>query len=190
MKENIKISLFGISIFYSLIVIILMIFSLMNSVDKIDFGDEYDDNGRLDEYKKEILLLENNSCTNTISEIIKYYEDTSYIGEVRIKDIYDYSLEKGIISFYIDVRDNCNINDEIVEEYDLSRKFLTATIQSDELFQRYYFQYEIGIKNISIRDIFEPTLSNIEYNIKKGMELEIIDDLINIVNQHEVNINE
>lgn len=73
----------------------------------------------------------------------------------------------------------------MIEKYNLPLKVMTASIQQDELFHRYYFQYEINIKDIFTRQIVEADLTNVEYTIRKGLELEVISNLIEINKMEE-----
>lgn len=189
MKEKIKNILFIISIFYSVVIIISMIFVTTNMVDSVDLSDTRENKSKLKEYKEQVSLLEENKCTKIINKIIKHYEETSYDGSVNIKEMFDYDFDNSLLSFYGDVKESCNISDEDAKKYNLPSKFVAASIQRDELYQRYYFQYELNFMDIYMRDIGQAVLSGIEYNINRTNILEIISDLIEI-SSREVIVNE
>ena len=186
MKEKIKNMLLPISIFYVVVIVTLMIFRINNFVTTVELSDNEENKTKLNEYKKEVAKLDKNDCTNLIEDIIKHYEDTSYNGEVKIKDMHDYDTNNGLLDFYLKIKETCKFSDEVLNEYNLPLKFVTASIQRDETYQRFYFQYELGFTDIYMRDIASATLTSVEYNINRGNELEIIDNLIKIYSKGDI----
>ena len=102
--------------------------------------------------------------------------------------MFEYDFDNSLLSYFLKIRENCNLDSNQEKKYNLPIKFITSSIQRDELYQRYYFQYELNINDIT-RLIIEPQLSGVEYQINRAMELEIISDLIKIAKE-EVSINE
>ena len=176
MKENLKKILFIISIFYSLVIVVLMTITMTKLTTEIELYDDEENLNKLESYKEELLSLEENDCTKSISEIITYYEDTSYNGITNLKDMYN--SDKNILNYYVPVKDSCNLTEEMIDKYNLPTKFVTASIQNDELYQPYLFQYELSIKDNNARSIIEPSLSVMEYRINRSLILEIIKALI------------
>lgn len=189
MKESIKKMLFGISMFYSLLIIILMIITTNNMVTTIELHDPEENKEKLKEYKEQLGILKQDSCTDVINEIIHHYEETSYDGKVSLKEMYEYDFDNSLLSYYIKVKDNCNITDEVAMQYNFPNKFVTGSIQRDEIYLPYYFQYELGFNDYITRLIVEPQLYNTEYQINRVAELEIIFALIDISSKG-VNVNE
>ena len=189
MKNNIKNTVFTVSIFYSIIIIILMIITLCNLVTKVELHDSKENKSKLVEYKEKLNTLDENKCTLVIKDIINHYEQTSYDGFVNIKDMYVYDNENSILSYYIKAKEACNITKEIETEYNLPSKFITSSIQRDETYQRYLFQYELKFTDFYTRLIAEAYIIPIEYEINRTNELEIIENLIEISNR-EVSIYE
>ena len=189
MRKKVKSILFVVSIVYSLVIVILMGITTKNLVGTVELHDTDDNKEMLLSYKEELLKLEQNDCTKVISQMIKHYEETSYDGEIILREMYEYGLENGIISYYQLAKDKCNISLDDEKKYNFKAKFLTVSIQGDELFEKYYFQYELGIKDRPIRLIAEPFLLNVEYKINRDMELEIIKSLIELSSKEGV-INE
>lgn len=185
MKEKIKNQVFAISIFYSVIVIFLMISSLTSATTSVELYDSEENKTKLNEYKKEIATLNQNECTSTINKIVRYYENTSYNGKVDLKDIYN--IEEGFLSYFGEMKDNCNLTDEQLKKYNLPNKFISSTIHQEEMFTKYYFQYELNFSDILNRTIIEPSLYNTEYEISKNTQLEIISILIDISKEVVVN---
>ena len=186
MKEKLKNYLFGISIFYSTIIILLITLNTITSTNTIELYDLKENKTKLNEYKNEISLLEQNSCTTTINQIINYYEKTSYNGEVDLKKFYNQGLEESILSLYMNAKENCNLTEDDIEYYNFPTKVLATTIWQEELLKNHYFQYELTFKDIFTRSIVEPEISNIEYKISKNLQLEIIRDLIEFTNKEEI----
>lgn len=180
MREKIKNILFIVSAFYSIVIIILMCVTLVNMTETIELHDSEENKNTLISYKRQLSGLEKNDCTKVIEKIIKHYEDTSYDGDINIRERYEYDSENSILSYYGEAKDKCNISIEDTEKYNFPIKFLTASIQMDEIYQPYYFQYELSIKDFFVRLIAEPAITNVEYNINRGMELEIISSLIEL----------
>lgn len=185
MKEKIKNQVFAISIFYSVVILVLMISNITSAVTSIELYDSEENRNKLNEYKKEIATLNQNECTTTINKIVKYYENTSYNGKIELKDIYN--IEEGFLSYFGEMKDNCNITDEQLKKYNLSNKFISSTIHQEEIFTKYYFQYELNFSDNLNRTIIEPTLYNIEYEISKNTQLEIISILLDISKEVVVN---
>lgn len=189
MKENIKKILLCISIFYSITIIVLTSITASNLVSTVELKDTQENKTKIAEYKQQLMTLPQNNCTEVIGEIISYYNETSYEGKVNLKEMYKYDYEKSLLSYYLKTRESCKLSKQDEEKYNLPTKFITASIQKDEMYQRYYFQYELKLTDYNTRIIVEPLLTNLEYEINRTMELEIISSLIEIVGK-EVAINE
>ena len=76
MKEKIKNLLFSVSIFYSVLIVGLMIFTFSTMTDSVELYDNDDNKVKLNNYKEIVSNMEDNECTLVINDIIKYYEDT------------------------------------------------------------------------------------------------------------------
>lgn len=188
MKEKIKNIVFVISTFYSLVIVIFMVIVSGNLTNTIELHDSEENKEKINLYKQQLATLEQNSCTDVINKIITHYEETSFDGEVSLREMFEYDFDNSLLSFYSKAKENCKLDNNEVEKHNLPIKFITSSIQRDELYQRYYFQYELYLNDIT-RLIIEPQLSGVEYQINRAMELEIISDLIEI-SKGEVGINE
>ena len=189
MKGKIKNILFVISIFYSLVIVILMVITSNNLTSTVELHDSKENTSKLKEHKEQLSTLKQNSCTEVINKIIRHYEETSYNGEVSLREMFEYDFDNSLLSYYIEVKDNCNLDNNQEKKYNLPTKFITSSIQRDELYEKYYFQYELKLSDYSNRLIIEPLISNVEYQINRTIQLEIISNLIEI-SSGEVNINE
>ena len=178
MKQNIKNILFIISIVYSLVIVILMLITNNNLITSVELHDSKENKIKLEQYKERLGMLKQNDCTKVIGEIISHYEETSYDGVVNLKEMFDYDFDNSLLNYYQKVKEMCKISDEKQKEYDLPVKFITASIQRDELYLTYYFQYELHFKDYINRLIIEPQIHSVEYQINRAAELEIINILI------------
>lgn len=186
MKENIKKMIVGSFIFYCTTIVILMLFNYNNAVVEILVSDTELNMQTLNNYKKQVQLLEKNECTEVISALIDYYEKFSYDTSVNLKEIYDYDMENGGLRFFSEAREKCNLSDDDIVEYDLIQKFMSYVISGEHFYQKYMFQYEISLKDIGTRRIGESALDNIDYSINQKTKLEIIDNLLEIYNERMV----
>lgn len=189
MKEKIKNVLFSISLFYSVVIVVFMCITLNNMKASIELNDSEENRNTIINYKEQLLTLEKNDCTKVIGKIIEHYEETSYTGNVNLREMYEYDNENSILSYYGEAKEKCAISKEDEEKYNFPIKFMTVSIQRDEIYQPYYFQYELSIEDRPMRLIAESAISNIEYKINRDMELEIISSLIELSNK-EVVVNE
>lgn len=184
MKEKIKNSFFIISIAYSILVIVLMLYSYHTSINVIPFRDDEENLQALNDYKERLQNVNESSCKKALDNLINHYEKTSYDGDVNLQELYfseDYYLE-----YAADIFNNCNLNKE--ERESIAIKMITASIQLDEIFQRLSFQYELRIPDLTNRDIMAIDTNTIEYNINRKNQLEIIKivtDILEGENTHE-----
>lgn len=183
MKEKIKSVLFNVSIFYSVLIVGLMVFTFSTMTYRVELYDNNENKSRLNEYKEIVSSMEDNECTLVIKDIIKYYEDTSYNGSVNLKEMYDYDGENGLLFYYIKVKEGCNISENDENEYDLPTKFLSSIMYREIIYQKYNFQYELKFTDMYLRDIAEASIYSTEYHISRKTILDIIDDLIEISNK-------
>lgn len=187
MKERIKSYLFYFSIFYSVLIIFGMIVNFAVSVHSIELKDSEENISKVENYKRELKTIPRNECTDIIDKMITYYEETSYNGNVNLKDMYNYHLKNNFLSFYNDAKNGCKLSDETIDYHNLRMEFLSSEIPTDEIFQKYFFQYEIGLEDVLTRQMIEPLMHNIEYQISKSSQVEIIGHLIQIQKEGGVN---
>lgn len=182
MKEKIKNILYGSSIFYTIAVIILMLISLLNSVTTLELSDSEERKSQVNQYKQEVLTMENRKCATVINNMIDFYEKTSYTGKVQLKDMQNYFINEsdGYLHFSSDIRNNCNLTEEQMQENYLASKFLNVSVGIDQLLNFYDFQYELSLKDYLTRQSMELNTLNIDYNVRKNNELEIISTIIQL----------
>ena len=187
MKEKIKVFLFNVSIFYSIVIVALMLFSYFSAKTKIELFDLEKNIERLNELKKEVALLKNNSCTDSINDLIKGYEATSYDGEVDLREWFNYSFDDDYFESFSNVKETCNLTGDDMLEYDFPYNLVGRNILNDEIFNKYFYQYELGVKDFILRITSEPVLISSEYILIKRAELNVISDVIDVVIKNEKN---
>jgi len=189
MKEKIKNILYGGSVFYTITVIILMLISLLNSVTTLELNDNKERKLQITQYKQEILTMENKECATVINNMIDFYEKTSYTGEVKLKDMYNYFINDvdGYLHFYGEVRDNCNLKEEDMKDNYLPSKFVNISVGIGKLLNTYDFQYELSIKDYLSHQSMDIETLNLEYGIRKSNELEIISTVIKLSKERNEN---
>jgi len=182
MKEKIKYLLFYGSMFYTILVVVLMLISLFSATTTIELYDNENNLVKINQYKEELLKLGDNNCTKVINKMINFYENTSYNGEVELKSIWDYfvNVEDGYLHYVGEVRDNCNLTYEQMQELDFPSKFVNISVNTDKMFQPYYFQYELSLKDKLSREVMEFNTLNLDYSMRKKDELELISTLIEL----------
>ena len=47
-----------------------------------------------------------------LKKIIEHYEDTSYTGNVNLRDMYEYDNENSVLSYYGEAKEKCEISNE------------------------------------------------------------------------------
>ena len=169
MKEKIKKIIFNISIFYVVIVLVLMLISYFNATSSIELVNSEENIKELNKLKKELTSLENNSCTKEISKMIEYSENTSYNGKVNLKEKWN------DFNSYIDYSKLLKSCDVSEEENNIRNLIVTNMVLEEEIYyEKYKFQYELGIKDFYSRMINESDIKSTEYNIVKKNEINII----------------
>ena len=189
MKEIIKEHLVVISILYGIVIILLMGITYFKMDKHVEFQEDTDFIVTLNNYKKEIMLLEDTNCKSTLNKLVNYIEQNNLSGKVNLKDYYNkvFYNNESILSFYGEIKDNCSmITEDVAKEHNLPIMFITASIQNDEIFGKYMYQYEINTKDLYFRNISEPALTSIENKIKNEMELKLIKDVLEIVKDLDI----
>ena len=150
MKEKIKSVLFSASIFYSVLIVCLMIFTCITMTDSVELYDNDDNKVKLNNYKEIVSNMEDNECKKVINDIIKYYEDTSYNGSVNLKEMYDYDGKNGLLSYYIKAKDACknsgfNVDEQLVEVNKLSKRNNNATANIQDYIKSIIFNMNLNL---------------------------------------------
>lgn len=186
MKEKIKSGLFFIFCFYSVIILILLFFTYSNSLNVIDIYDNKDNRIKYSELKKEVKSLDDNMCTDTLNKLLDYYSKTSFNGNVSAKNLYN-DITKGVmdgtyfLNYFSDIKKDCNLSDDFLSENFIREKFIIASIQYDEMINKYYYLYELNLKDIYMHMIVDPDFDKYNYLNNRINILEIIDKITSYV---------
>lgn len=186
MKEKIKNVLLIISFTFIICFSLIEIFNLTTYSNKIFLEDKKENIEKYKIYKDEYSKLEESECKESLGKYIERYEKTSYKGEVSLKDIYDnLAYDDSVPVMYQDIRKNCNITVEEVEEYELVHSILDSITGYEEIFSSHRFPYEISLMDKDMREIIEPTLNYYSYDRIKRSELSFIKNVLTILNERE-----
>jgi hypothetical protein len=179
-KINLKTIVATLLFAYMIGVVCLMIFNYNTAVKSIELHDTKENIIQLNELSKEAENVKNTACREKIEELIQKYEDTSYQGEISLKDFYLGAVHKGgsILSYYPIIKEACYISEEDNEKYNFPYLFTFALLPDDEIMKEYVFQYELHLKDYFTRDVLDARLAGIEYQIERKNELMIISKLI------------
>lgn len=192
MQEKIKNWIAPISIFYMIIIIILMLITYFNAVSTLDLNRIDDFEEKISLYKKELNEIEDNTCKNYINDLISFVEKVNYDKKVKINQLFTdtYLNEEYILSYYLKGVNSCSkITEEKSKDYNLPNLFLIANLTNDRIIQKYFFQYELNIKDRLVENIMIPSDTAANYYNKQKIELMIIDNIIKIVKEDEINEN-
>ena len=170
MKERVKELIFIISIVYSLFIIALMLYSFFTSHNIIELNDSSDNIELLNNYKESLKNIKESTCKSALNDLIAHYEKTSYNGEINFKNQVEAS--DGLLNHASSLLKSCNFDEETRKS--VVHNMLIASIQFEEVLQKFYFQYEIRIPDLNNRELSEPSLNVIRYSINRNSQLETI----------------
>ena len=184
MKKKIKTILYIFSIFYMSMIIVLMMMAYCDMrVDDIELtvNDEYVQ--KINSYKNKVSSLDNSTCKDYLNDLIKFIEKDVNRDKVSIKEYYkQITGEDSLLSYYSKGWETCDkLTSEIMQKENMPAMFLTASIQGDEIIEKYIYQYEMGFKDYELRNLREVSLEPVRNNIKINNELKIIERLIDII---------
>lgn len=186
MKDKIKTMLFGAFIFYVVLIVGLIIYNGSSYEDSFEIpSDDSSRTQKLNLYKEKLSTMDNNACNVFIKKLIDYYEKTDIKGKIKYSDYYKQTVNNDgddyiLVNYYEDAKKSCNLTDKEIDEYNFNYLFLTGSIQIDEIMEKYYYNYEINLRDNFSRLIAEPLLYRYEYDINRDSTLIIIKDLIEI----------
>ena len=86
--DKIKDYLLGITIFYGIVIIVLMIITYTQMVDHINVTTPDYFYTNLSEYKKDVQNVKKKSCRDEISNLIDFVEKHDLNGKVILRDYY------------------------------------------------------------------------------------------------------
>lgn len=180
MKEKIKQITLYFMIFYTIAISLMMIFNVAISTKYIELSDSEDNLVKLNELKQELTKLKQNECTTSITDLIDIYRTTSYNGHISLREYYNQGT---LLMYFQEAKETCHITDNEFQEYNFPYTLVTEVITKEELFQNYMFQYELNLKDILLRGIYEPFLTNTNYSITKRSELTTITNLVKLIKE-------
>ena len=200
MKEKIKNYMFYGLITYSILIITLTILNITNMNKIIEVSDSYENLTKINNLKSKIETLPENACKTLLNDMIKSYENTSFMQYItndeknqnstnltntKLNEIYWEG--SSFLSYYQRVINDCNINEGLMKSLNMPFYFVNSTSFIDNLVSKKMFDYELKIKDIWMRELAESNRMNMDYKLSKQNEIIIIE---NILNNMGGNINE
>jgi len=187
MKEKIKDFILHFFIIYVIFIVVVSLIKLINYPTKIELHDSEKNIAKYEEYKNEAdQILKDNKCHNTIRDVIKYYKETSYDGEVDLNK-FDFT-ESSTLTYALELVNNCEEYKTKFEEKNVFGKMVAGSVTNEELYYKpYLFKYEISIDDLFGRENFESDIASTKYDVEKKSELELISELLEVVKEGEIN---
>lgn len=183
MKKEIRNAVLYSGIFYMILTVILATIAYCNVITSVELSNDDRYIEKISEYKEKIVQLKDSSCKRYLSNLADKVEKDINTKELIFRESYKDILDgENILDMYSKAHKECvSLTSEKMVEANLPVKYLTTSMINDEIVSKYFYQYEINIKNIKGRELTEPQFASVENNIKLQNELEIIDTLLNIV---------
>lgn len=183
MSKKIKDAILYIGLFYMIVVVILTIINYCSMTTTIELsGNDYKQ--QIELFKEKVASIENKTCKNYFTDLIEKVNRDISIDKINLQEYYNIiTSENSILNYYSKAIEQCEeITQEKMNSSNMPLKFITASIQNDEILDGFIYQYELGFKDLKIRKVREKSLLGVENNIRIQNELQIIEELINIVN--------
>ena len=174
--------IFYFSISYIIIFSILTINTLGNVKETIDFGPDDNYSNKIQNLKIAINKIEDLNCKDNLNNLLQVYENTNFIGNVNLKNIYKTLNELDFLtSNYFKVINNCQIEQETLDK--LEPYMLNSSFIYESIINKYLFQYELSLKDKYERIINETKFTNTQFRMNKLQELDIITKIIEVQNE-------
>ena len=144
----------------------------------------------IDSYSKKITILKNelseledNSCKDSLNDMLNRINETNFKDKVTIEEYYKaYNKDEiTFINLYENIINECKLenNDDIYIDV------LTQMIFPNSIKEKYLLSHELILKDYSSRSTLTKSLSETGTYITKTKELNILKDLIEEVNHEE-----
>ena len=183
MKNKIKEFLLIISVFYGIVIVILMAITYFQMNDSIELETPQSFYTNMERYKKAADNIENENCKQEVNHLISGIEQFDLNGKTTAKDYFNRLFSSDRTTYrYEELLKACSISTEEAETKGLTHALLTSMIQRDEILRSYLFQYELSLKDFYARSVIEPNYQNVENTIKSQMEADAVRIVLEIVN--------
>lgn len=178
-----KQTLLVLLIFVVFIEIVIIFFSFKKQNETISIKDVNNYSRAITTAKDSLKELKvSEECYQSLNDMINKINDTHFkTGKVNIRDYYIayYQDEYLFTDHLYNVKDKCDINDEIYD--DIYLKAMSASVFPEEIKIRYLNAYEIHIKDLISRKINDTNHENVASFVTKSMELEVLSDVIEVL---------
>lgn len=182
MKEKIKNFMFWLLISYSVLFVIFVLFNMFSIRTKIELSDNETNLKRYDILRERVSKLDESSCSVLLNEMIEAYGKTSFDGEVDLKVFYDmYWNGPSFLSFYMPIQKKCNMDSEVMGELGMPMDSINSITYVDNTIMNNMFNYELKIKDYTVRGVAEASISQLEYQTCKSSELDMIEKVLDYI---------
>lgn len=180
--KNIKDYILIISFVFMAIIIFLIINLFINKKTYVELHTSDGIKNDFKLLKSEVNKIKNEKCKNSINSLLEEDNKITFDGKVKLNNFYDLISTDKILLHYTDIKTNCNINIDKIEEYDIPNKYLIKMSLYDSLLSNYFYQYELGFTD-NVSNEYYSGLSQIAYETLKKTEIELIKDYLKIVGE-------
>ena len=130
--------------------------------------------------KDEVNKIKNENCKKSLNDLLEEDSRITFDGKVDLHSFYKLINTGRILLHYDDIKTNCNISTDVLDEYDVPNKYLVKMSLYDSLISNYFYQYELAITDGASRGYYEG-LSQLSYNSLKYSEIELMKDYLKII---------
>lgn len=182
MKDKLKDFMFYSLLFFSIGVVCLFIVNMLTIKTKVELSDSETNLERWETLRDRVALLPENSCSLVLNNMIDMYKETSFDGEVSIKELSDmYYKGTSFIQFYLSIKEECGMSDDVMRGLGLPNDSMNSITYMENFILSHMFSYEFNIKDNLMRGVAEISISNIEYRTCKSSELDMIEKTLNYI---------
>ena len=176
--------LLSLFIFGSIVVIIFILLSFLNIRKTIYISENATDETKYNDLKSRINALNEGDCKNFLNDYVEYTDKGNFVGNIDLKEVYDYFWQYPSSIFYDQGKTKCNITDEEIKEYGFAGKYITVLALPDAIFDKYMFAHELNLKD-SLRRSIEPNIDSVLYASIRFNQLEILEDYVTLAEMKE-----
>ena len=184
--NRIKDFLLGIFVFSSIIIIVFIIISFVNTKRYTELSDKESNIEKYEYLRVKVNDLEDSECKNYLESYIDLVNKGKFDGIVRLKDIKEYYYNYPTLSYYDDALKKCNITKDELKEKNTDEEYISVMAIPNTLLDKYMFAYEINLKD-PLRKAMEPNEDNLLYSIIRYNQIAILADYLEIIESKEVN---
>ena len=175
--------LLSLFIFGSIVVVFFIILSFFNTKRTIEINDTEINKNRLISLKEEANNLTEGSCKELINEYISYIDKSTFEGTTKLSEINNH-LFYPILTYYNTSQEKCGFTEEELKESYVPEYLISQLSLSENLIDKYYFSYELTLKDKYRNDV-EPDVNSMTYSSIRFNQLQVLEAFINLAKERE-----